>query len=588
MTISQTQLVDILYKKLSGVSKTDTSTAKSPANESIASPQLAPGSVIWQQDYLIPSVTTLPTSNSSVVSVYSSTTSSVVQATALSESVSQETWATNLTNWISPQFGAGYQLKLYAGPPGATSSQAVNFTNLPVGGSGNSDSWYFDYIAGVVNFADTNVPTPVANVANVVYAVGARYTGTLGITNFGNLNIGNIVVNGNTISSTNGNIFLGNISSVKIAGGQPTFVISTDGSGNLNFANVDAIIGNTLQQLGTLSNLTISGNLSTSNVLIGGGFFYPNGSPYSFGTYSNVNVNQYLPTYTGNLNPAAVTSTFYGNISADLISPNLTNATVFNSSTAVGIPVGPSSARPSNPQTGYLRYNTDLNSVEVYNGTTWYPLANEIQEQNINGDGSTHTFTLDQITTAGGILVSINGTVQNPNTAYTVTGNQITFSETPQSTDVIDIRFLSVEVALSSAISGNLSVSGNLVINNTITWANGAPYSLVANVNTNSIAVSTPNVLVGNTITIVDTWSSSQYRSAKYVITSTNPWDSQMTDVMVLQNNSTAIITAYGILNTGANIILYSANVAGGSVNLLAQGTSGADNLRIQSTYFDI
>ena len=107
MTISQTQIVDILYKKLSGVSKTDTSTAKGPANESNASPQLSPGSTIWQQDYLIPSVTTLPTSNSSVVTIYRDSLSTTVNAVSLSESVANETWATGLTNWIPPQFGAG-------------------------------------------------------------------------------------------------------------------------------------------------------------------------------------------------------------------------------------------------------------------------------------------------------------------------------------------------------------------------------------------------------------------------------------------------------------------------------------------------
>ena len=103
MAITDSQKVDILYKKLSGVSKTDTSTAKSPANEANASPQLSPGSTVWQQDYYIPNVTTLPTSNSSVVTVYRDSTTSTVQAVSLAESAANETWATNLTNWISPQ-----------------------------------------------------------------------------------------------------------------------------------------------------------------------------------------------------------------------------------------------------------------------------------------------------------------------------------------------------------------------------------------------------------------------------------------------------------------------------------------------------
>jgi len=441
MTISQTQLVDILYKKLSGVSKTDTSTAKSPANEANASPQLTPGSTIWQQDYSIPNVSTLPTSNSSVVTVYSSSTSSVVQTAALSESVAQETWTTGLTNWISPQFGAGYQLKLYAGPPGASSAQAVNFTNLPVGGSGNSDSWYFDYIAGIVNFADTNVPTPVANVANVVYAVGARYTGTLGIGNYANL---------------------------------------------------------------TVANLAITGNVT-------------------------------------------------GNISTDNIFPNVATSTVFRANTAVGLPSGNTSARPA-AAAGFIRFNTDTSVIEFYNGTSWVSVTNSITDQQITPDGVNQSFSLNQTTTAVGILVSINGTVQSPGVAYTVTGSTITFAEVPLSSDIVDIRYI------ATAVSTSLDFE----------------------------IVDTANVQIGTTTAIIDSFSTAQYRSAKYLISSTTLSDSQFSEIILVQNSGTTAVNTIGNVRTAANTVTYSANVSGNIVNLLATSSTSPTQLRIQRTYFNI
>ena len=55
MAISSTQITDYLYKKVGfGVTKTDTSTAKFPFNESVASPLLVPGASILQQDLQYP------------------------------------------------------------------------------------------------------------------------------------------------------------------------------------------------------------------------------------------------------------------------------------------------------------------------------------------------------------------------------------------------------------------------------------------------------------------------------------------------------------------------------------------------------
>jgi hypothetical protein len=392
MTISTTQIVDILYKKLSGVSKTDTAAAKSPANEANASPQLSPGSTIWQQDYLIPAVNLLPTVNSAVVTVYRDTLSTTVQAAALSETIANETWATGLTNWIPPQFGSGYQVKLYAGPAGSSNPQTL--TNLPVGGSGNSDSWYFDYAAGIVNFADTNVPTAVAG--NVVYVVGARYTGITGISRFGNVTVGNISINGNTLT-------------------------------------------------GNAAGITLTGNV-TSGAVLTNGLFYPNGQPYNFdSTYSNANVAAYLPYYGGNI----LAST----IAVDTITPNNNPVTVFDAVTAVGIPAGSTADRPT-PVAGYMRFNSDTLAIEYYDGAAWVSVTNTILDQQLAPDGTSNTYTLDQTSTQVGIIVSINGTLQHPGTAYTVTGDQITFTETPLVTDLVDIRFLGQAVTIAGNIGG--------------------------------------------------------------------------------------------------------------------------------------
>jgi len=65
-----------------------------------------------------------------------------------------------------------------------------------------------------------------------------------------------------------------------------------------------------------------------------------------------------------------------------------------------------------------------------------------ILDQQLYGDGNTVTFALVTPSVTNAVIVSINGVLQIPNAAYTVTSGNITFNEAPLSTDLVDIRFL--------------------------------------------------------------------------------------------------------------------------------------------------
>lgn len=180
MAISDAQKLDLLFKKVGfGVAKTDVNSSKSAANEAIASPALLRGDNVWNEADQIPALQ--PSVGDPYVTVYSDANNNTIETTEDNTSSNNRTWKTGLTNWIPVEFGATYLVKVYAAPTGTADPESSG-TRLFGGGSGNNDEWYFDYSAGVLNFIGDNLPIEITG-SNVIYVAGARYTGTLGVSN---------------------------------------------------------------------------------------------------------------------------------------------------------------------------------------------------------------------------------------------------------------------------------------------------------------------------------------------------------------------------------------------------------------------
>ena len=174
MAISDSQKVDLLWKKVGfGKAKTDTNANKKAPNEPNASSFIIKDADIWNQSGSIPG--TLPSANSSIANVYIDSVSGALETTEDGASSDNRTWKTGVTNWIPPQFGSTYQLKVYAAASGTNNPQ-TNGTQLFETGSGNDDEWYFDYQSGVLNFIGTNLPSGVSD-GKSIFVSGARYQG---------------------------------------------------------------------------------------------------------------------------------------------------------------------------------------------------------------------------------------------------------------------------------------------------------------------------------------------------------------------------------------------------------------------------
>jgi hypothetical protein len=132
----------------------------------------------------------------------------------------------------------------------------------------------------------------------------------------------------------------------------------------------------------------------------------------------------------------------------------------------ITIPYGNTTQRPDPAVEGTIRYNNALNQTEIYTGSDWESIGGaiaNITNQTITPDGSTATYTLDQAATATGILVTINGISQTPNVDYTVASTQITFTDVPLTTDIIQIRF----IATVSTVTALTNSAGTAEVNTT-------------------------------------------------------------------------------------------------------------------------
>ena len=360
--------------------------------------------------------------------------------------------------------------------------------------------------------------------------------GNLSVLNVtGNLSVdGNLIVNGISVGNLAANTItadiFGNITGYVLQNNQPYITslsnITVDTitilGGNLtiggnvyfDYVNANVINQDGNQVLDTDTNIQISGDTvgygNAANIQVelittgvGAGTYGDDGifPQFSVDTKGRVisaanislskiaNLNFSNTTISSNTD--LTISTVSGNIYLDAGSTGIVQIV---GQDAIGIPAGDNSTRPLYPVVGYTRFNTQRQSIEYYNGSQWIsPGESAISSQIINPDGVANTFALTSNTSTAGVLVSINGTLQQPIISYVVNGNtQIQFTETPLTTDIIEVRTISTGAAISvsSLVRGAISVSlddsnvnvvGNLVLSEPLAVQYGGTGANTAN-----------------------------------------------------------------------------------------------------------
>jgi hypothetical protein len=311
----------------------------------------------------------------------------------------------------------------------ANSYSQVNFENINTGNAASTD-----YIATADNgddstyFIDMGITGSnhtgthdqffadvATNNTGYLYVVASDETGP------GSSGVGNLI-----LGSTNGNVltFVGNTGYANVR-----TVASTEGfdivNGNLYVTNIDSRSGR------------ITVNASDADV--------------DFAVDGDTTANLiYIDAGTGTTSFGSSTQTVGAGVA-------------FNYTNSILAPVGNTAQRPGTGVAGMVRFNTTTSSLEFYDGTQWVStgtIFTVVQSQTFNGDGTTVNFTINSGYTTVSCLVSINGILQVPVTAYAVAGTTLTFTEAPAVGDLIEVR----EIVTTVSVKGITNANGSAVV----------------------------------------------------------------------------------------------------------------------------
>ncbi len=250
------------------------------------------------------------------------------------------------------------------------------------------------------------------------------------------------------------------------------------------------------------------------------------------------------------------------------------------------------------------------------------PLINQL----FTANGSQTSFTLSDYVTATDILVTVDTVIQAPVTNYNINGLSLVFTSAPTVSSIVGVRsfgnwssrdgfvnrFTGNGVATSYTLSGYAVSSRSMMvfvdgiyqipdvdftIAGTLLTFSGAPDSAADitiqsfnnTLGTNAVVADPAGITVANVAYSIDSFSTSTYRTAKYIISVTGATSYQATEAMLVHDGITPQLVTYATVYTGtAQIMSFSANISSNTVNIYGTGVGTVNTVKIQRTYVKV
>ena len=418
----------------------------------------------------------------------------------------------------------------FGGAPGGSNTQLQINNNGEFGGSANLT---FD---SVTNILDVN----------------------------GNISATNLEISGNGVITGNlyvdGNLIYINVEELSVQ--DPIITLNTGPNGVPPVANTGKDVGTALYYYDTQARTAFMGWDTSNSEFAFGSQTSISGEVVTFGTLGNVRAQ-----------------TFLGNIQATTISGNLTTTSQSNITTVGTLNSLSVSGNiiAGNIDGGNIlnaNYLVSDNGCVIIGGATiavsgnsagiFASLVDDINfglSSNIVMGGTAETVTIQ-----GNLIANNNVTVTGNVSANILTGTLTTAAQ-PNITSTGTLSNLSV--------TGNVS-SANLTVSNTID---------AVNIKVTDLYSKRPAITITSN-TMIDSFPTSQFRSAKYTMRAGDGADYQALEVLLVHNDINSIITVYGSLSTsGSDLVIFSTDISAGNVNVYATAIGANTNLNLMGTY---
>jgi len=382
------------------------------------------------------------------------------------------------------------------------------------------------------NTANTVVDAAQPNITSLGTLTGLSVNGNISVT--GTANITDLAVSGNAVVGgnlqVNGNLIYINVEEFSVE--DPIVNLNTGANGTPPVSNSGKDVGTALNYYDTQARIAFMG-WDVSN------------AEFAFGSQTSISGEVVTFTTLGNVRAQTFKGNVVGNLLGDSSGANSIAANYLISNTGC-VSVGGA----------FIAYDSSTGTAGIFSSG-----ANNINlglAANVTLGSTTGTSNI-----RGELLVGGNTTVTGNISGNLLTGTLTTAAQ-PNITSVGTLT--------------NLSVSGNAISN-------------IANANivqTNQVVSKRVSVPV-TTLTVIDSFSVSDYRSAKYVISSQNDNGYESLEVLLIHNNINSYATVYGAINDGGgNTLTISTAINSGNVELRATGVAGNTEIKLLGTYIPV
>jgi hypothetical protein len=249
-------------------------------------------------------------------------------------------------------------------------------------------------------------------------------------------------------------------------------------------------------------------------------------------------------------------------------------------------------------------------SISAGTGISYDSNTGVITNTSINTDT---TYTQNASVTTGGANLNLVGSDSTTDTVKFASGTNVTVSRTDANTITISSTDTNTTYTqnFSSTTGGtNLNLVGSDSTTDTVKFANGtgvtvaytdadtATISIGQSVATTdavtfgSVNIDSRSVLDTATLTtsattadqVLDSFSASTYRTAKYIISITSGTDYQSVEMLIVHNGTTASQTTYADVATNVNLATFSVDISGGNVRLLTTPVNAVTVYKVTRT----